>query len=111
MAAGGLLGDVDTNGLVDLADALLIASYSEDPTLSLGNGDLSLGDVNRDGQVDLADARLIEAYHADPSDASLPEGIGAPVGAGAEADDGSTGRTRTATASSGPSSTAPESRT
>ncbi len=81
VAAGGLLGDVNRDGRVDLADALLVASYSEDPTLSLANGDLTLGDVNRDGQVDLADARLIEAYHADPSDASLPEGIGAPVGA------------------------------
>ena len=79
--AGGLLGDVDGNGRVDLADALLVASYSEDPTLSLPTGDISLGDVNGDGQVDLADARLIEAYHADPSDPSLPEGIGAPVAA------------------------------
>ena len=85
MASGGLLGDVNRDGRVDLADALLIASYSEDPTLSLGNGDLTLGDVNGDGLVDLADARLIEAYHADPSDPSLPEGIGAPIGAGAEA--------------------------
>ena len=85
LAGGGLLGDVDGNGRVDLADALLIASYSEDPTLSLGNGDITLGDVNGDGLVDLADARLIEAYHADPSDPSLPEGIGAPIGAGAEA--------------------------
>ncbi len=82
LAGGGLLGDVDGNGQVDLADALLVVSYSEDPTLSLGNGDLSLGDVNGDGQVDLADARLIEAYHADPSDPSLPEGIGAPVTGG-----------------------------
>ena len=83
--AGGLLGDVDGNGRVDLADALLIASYSEDPTLILPNGDITLGDVNRDGQVDLADARLIEAYHADPSDPSLPQGIGAPVEADAPA--------------------------
>ena len=83
--AGGLLGDVNRDGRVDLADALLIASYSEDPTLSLGNGDITLGDVDGDGQVDLADARLIEAYHADPSDPSLPQGIGGPVGAGAEA--------------------------
>ena len=85
VASGGLLGDVNRDGQVDLADALLVASYSEDPTLSLANGDLTLGDVNRDGQVDLADARLIEAYHADPSDPSLPEGIGAPVGTGAQA--------------------------
>ena len=81
VASGGLLGDVNRDGQVDLADALLVASYSEDPTLSLANGDITLGDVNGDGQVDLADARLIEAYHADPSDPSLPEGIGAPVAA------------------------------
>ena len=81
VAAGGLLGDVDGNGQVDLSDALLVASYSEDPSLSIPNGDITLGDVNRDGQVDLADARLIVAYHADPSDLSLPDGIGAPVGA------------------------------
>ena len=109
--AGGLLGDVNRDGRVDLADALLIASYSEDPTLSLGNGDITLGDVDGDGQVDLADARLIEAYHADPSDPSLPQGIGAPVGAGAEAPMLFwTGR-GTATAFSGPASTAPGSRT
>ena len=83
--AGGLLGDVNRDGRVDLADALLVASYSEDPTLALANGDITLGDVNGNGQVDLADARLIEAYHADPSDPSLPEGIGAPVGAGTQA--------------------------
>ena len=81
MAADGLLGDVDGNGQVDLSDALLVASYSEDPSLSIPNGDITLGDVNRDGQVDLADARFIVAYHADPSDLSLPEGIGVPVGA------------------------------
>ena len=85
LAGGGLLGDVNRDGQVDLADALLVALYSEDPTLSLANGDITLGDINRDGQVDLADARLIEAYHADPSDPSLPEGIGAPVGAGTQA--------------------------
>ena len=85
VASGGLLGDVNRDGQVDLADALLVASYSEDPTLSLANGDITLGDINRDGQVDLADARLIEAYHADPSDPSLPQGIGAPVGAGTQA--------------------------
>ena len=85
LAGGGLLGDVNRDGQVDLADALLVALYSEDPTLSLANGDITLGDINRDGQVDLADARLIEAYYADPSDPSLPEGIGAPVGAGTQA--------------------------
>ena len=79
MAPGGLLGDVDGNGRVDLSDALLVASYIEDPSLSIPNGDITLGDVNRDGQVDLADALLIVAYHVDPSDLSLPDGIGAPL--------------------------------
>ena len=38
VASGGLLGDVNGDGQVDHADALLISSYNADPTLSLGNG-------------------------------------------------------------------------
>ncbi len=47
VAAGGRLGDVNRDGRVDLADALLVASYSEDPSILLpNNGNISLGDVN-----------------------------------------------------------------
>ncbi len=83
VGGGGLLGDVDNNGVVDRTDALLVLLYSLMPSVILPNdGDISLGDVNRDGQVDLADAELIEAYSADPSDPALPAGIGALVGTG-----------------------------
>ena len=79
-AASRLLGDLDNNGRVDWADALLVVLYSEDPSITLpNNGDISLGDVSRDGQIDLADAQLIETYSIDPSDPSLPAGIGRSV--------------------------------
>ena len=80
-SSGGILGDVDNTGGVDFFDALLVALYSQDPSIVMpNNGDISLGDVNADGQVGLADAWLIAAYLNDPSDPSLPAGIGEPVG-------------------------------
>ena len=79
-AESGLLGDLDNNGRVDRADALLVVLYSEDPSIALpNNGDISLGDVSQDGQIDLADAQLIETYSVDPSDPSLPAEIGKSV--------------------------------
>ena len=78
---GRLLGDVDNNRRVDLADALLVLVYSSDPSTVMPNdGDVSLGDVNADGKVDLADAWLIATYSIDPTDPRLPAGIGALVG-------------------------------
>ncbi len=80
VAMSRLLGDLDNNGRVDRADALLVALYSEDPSIALpNNGDISLGDVSQDGQIDLADAQLIETYSVDPSDPSLPMEIGKSV--------------------------------
>ena len=80
-AVNGLLGDLDNNGRVDWADALLVALYSEDSSIALpNNGDISLGDVSRDGKINLADAQLIETYSIDPADPSLPAGIGRSVG-------------------------------
>ncbi len=77
----GLLGDVDNNRRVDLADALLVLVYSSDPSTVMPNdGDVSLGDVNGDGRVDLADAWLIATYSIDPTDPRLPAGIGGLVG-------------------------------
>ena len=56
-AVSRLLGDLDNNGRVDWADALLAVLYSEDSSIALpNNGDISLGDVSQDGQIDLADA-------------------------------------------------------
>ncbi len=74
-AVSRLLGDLDNNGRVDWADALLVVLYSEDPSIALPNN----GDISQDGQIDLADAQLIETYSVDPSDPSLPVGIGKSV--------------------------------
>ncbi len=76
-AAGGVLGDVDGNGQVDMADALFVAMYSLDPSIVLpNNGDISRGDVNGDGLVDVADAVLLLRYLSNPFDPALPPGIG-----------------------------------
>ena len=77
---GGILGDVNGDGQVNLADALLLTTYVADTSIELPpGGDISLGDVNGDGQVNLADALLLTAYVANPADESLPEGIGQAV--------------------------------
>ena len=82
---GGILGDVNGDGQVNLADALLLTTYVADASIELPpNGDISLGDVNGDGQVNLADALLLTAYVANPTDASLPEGIGQAVSGSGE---------------------------
>ena len=76
-AAGGVLGDVDGNGLVDVFDALYVLLYSVDSSLVLpNNGDISRGDVNGDGMVNVADAVLLLQYLSNPSDPALPPGIG-----------------------------------
>ena len=95
-----ILGDVDINGRVDIADALLVAMYSNLITIlnngsinngdislgdiffgdiSLGDiffGDISLGDVDCDGQISIVDAWLIAAFSVNPFDPALPPGIG-----------------------------------
>ena len=79
--SGGLLGDVNADGQVDLADALAVALYIIDPSIVLpNNGAIHLGDVNADGQLTTADVLLLAAYFADSSDPSLPLGIGQAVG-------------------------------
>ena len=84
-AAGGILGDVTNDGQVDAFDALYVALYSEDSSITLpNNGDISLGDVNGDGTVDLADALLLAAYSVNPLDPSLPAGIGQATDSGGE---------------------------
>ncbi len=77
VASGGILGDVDNNGRVDIFDALLVAVYSANASLVMpNNGDITLGDVNGDGRTDLTDAFHIATYTVDPSDPTLPAGIG-----------------------------------
>ena len=85
---GGMLGDVNGDGQVNLDDALLLMTYVADSADGVAvvsdivDGvvvfavDLSLGDVNGDGQVDVDDALLLMTYVANPADPSLPAGIG-----------------------------------
>ena len=80
LAAGGILGDVDGNGQVDVFDVLYVLLYSEDSSVVLpNNGDISRGDVNGDGRVDITDAVLLLRYSSNPSDPTLP-GIGDETG-------------------------------
>ena len=77
LAAGGILGDVNNDGQVDLFDALYVLLYSEDSYIALPNHvDISLGDVNGDGTVDLGDALILIQYSEDPSNPALPPGVG-----------------------------------
>ena len=80
VVAGGLLGDVNGDGRVDIVDALFVAMYSVDPsTLAAHIPNISLGDVDADGDLDFTDAYLIGTYSVNPLDPTLPAGIGQAV--------------------------------
>ena len=74
----GILGDVNNDNQVDIADALLVLLYTlERVSFAAPNqGNIALGDVNEDGQIDIADVLLIMTYIANPLDPTLPDGIG-----------------------------------
>ena len=92
--SGGLLGDVDNNGRVDVFDALLVAIYSgNSATVMPNSGKIVLGDVNQDGQTDITDAWLIATYTVDPSNPELPVGIGEPVTLALDGGDGNSRQT------------------
>ena len=86
----GLVGDVNADGRIDPADALLVMLYSLDSSRVINhsgsllflessessavayNGPFFLSDVNADGRITPFDARLIMAYVANPFDKTLP---------------------------------------
>ena len=74
LAAGGVLGDVNNDGQVDISDVLYILLYvvADSSIILPNNGDISLGDINNDGTVDLADVLLLVQYIDNPSDPTLP---------------------------------------
>ena len=77
VVAGGLLGDVNGDGRVDIIDALFVAMYSVDSsTLAAHLPNIALGDVDADGDLDFTDAYLIGTYSVNPLDPTLPAGIG-----------------------------------
>ena len=59
----GTLGDVNVDGEVDFADAILVIKYDAG-LQELNENQLLLGDVNGDGEVDFSDAILIIKYDA-----------------------------------------------
>jgi formylglycine-generating enzyme required for sulfatase activity len=80
-AAGtGLLGDVNNDGIVNVIDALIIATYEINPEIALPNdGHIALGDVNEDGTVNIVDALMVATYGINPGNPSLPTAIGSEV--------------------------------
>ena len=77
----GLVGDVNADGRIDPADALLVMLYGlESSRVVAHSGPRFLGDVNADSRIDPADALLIMAYVANPFDKTLPARLGQPVG-------------------------------
>ncbi|MBN1697135.1 MAG: hypothetical protein JW881_06455 [Spirochaetales bacterium] len=57
----GLTGDVNSNGAVDIVDALLVAQ--EYVGLEPANFNTAAGDVNGSGSIDIVDALLIAQYY------------------------------------------------
>ena len=74
----GVLGDVNNDNQVDIADALLVLLYTLERVsfVAPNQGNIALGDVNEDGQINIADVLLIMTYIANPLDPTLPDGIG-----------------------------------
>ena len=76
------LGDVDNDGRVTFADALLVMAYSLNrSTVMPDGGDISLGDVDGDGDITITDAWLIATYVVDGRDDRVSGlGIGRSLG-------------------------------
>ena len=74
---GGVLGDVNNDGRVNISDALIVATYSVNSGITVpNNGDIQLGDVNGDGRINISDALIVATYSIDPTNSALPAGIG-----------------------------------
>ena len=78
-----ILGDVDNSRVVNITDALIVATYELDPSITIPNGGkIELGDVNRDELINVADALMIATYDLNPENPYLPLGIGQPISLG-----------------------------
>ena len=63
VAVSGIMGDVNGDGIVDIADALMISRYDVE-LVTLNKNQLALGDITGDGSVDIADALYISRLDA-----------------------------------------------
>lgn len=61
VGGGGNLGDVNSDGSIDVIDALLVAQYYVG--LNPSNFDSSVADTNCDGTINIVDALLIAQYY------------------------------------------------
>ena len=80
----GIWGDIDDNDIVDVVDALKIATYDVDPLntalQSLIPFITQRGDVNNDTFINSTDALICATYELDPGNPSLPERVGKALG-------------------------------
>ncbi len=60
---GGIEGDTNNDGEVNIADALMISRYDAGMA-ELDGGQLAVSDVNGDGEVNIADALMISRFDA-----------------------------------------------
>lgn len=58
--SGGLLGDVNKDGIISVVDALLVSQYYVGLPVSIK---LDAADTNCNGSVDILDALLISQYY------------------------------------------------
>ncbi len=58
----GVMGDVDGNGNVNLADLLVIQRSIVNPTFTLTEEQFAVADINHDGNVDVFDCQYIQNY-------------------------------------------------
>ena len=73
----GLCGDVDRDDHVGIRDALILATYVINPTVTFPEcTEVMLGDVDSDGQLSIRDALMIATCAVNPDNPNLPPGIG-----------------------------------
>ena len=78
-----ILGDVDNSQAVNITDALIVATYELDPSITIPEGGkIELGDVNRDDLINVTDALMIATYDLNPGNPNLPPEIGQPISLG-----------------------------
>jgi len=66
---GIIWGDVDGDGVVTLADLILLAQHLEDPRIPINE---PAADLNQDGSITTADLRILRRFFAQPGQTVVP---------------------------------------